>query len=266
MKQESIHGIEALTAFAIAAIRDAGQAAMDSFGKGRGPVKFDEGLVTRAELQISERFQNAVDDRYPDHRMFTSKTLDTAYTHDNRRYLWIFDPIDGVDNYQAGIPIWGMSLALLENFWPVFGTFYMPATGDLFHARAGGEAYWGENRIRMNDDRTIDDESLMFTFSRFHQHYVSRFPGKVRNLGCTGAHMCYVAMGRADVAVTANESFQDLAATRMIVEAAGGRLYKATGEKFYLNDYLNGERIDEHLLVTTPGNCRAVLDCLERRR
>jgi myo-inositol-1(or 4)-monophosphatase len=115
---------------------------LDSFGKGRGP-KFDEGLVTRAELQISECFQNALDNQYPDHRMFTSKTLDTAYTHDNRRYLWIFDPIDGVDNYQAGIPIWGMSLALLENFWPVFGAFYMPATGDLFHARAGGRGLLG---------------------------------------------------------------------------------------------------------------------------
>jgi myo-inositol-1(or 4)-monophosphatase len=264
MPQASIHGIEALTAFAVKAIRSAGQAALNSFGKGRGPAKFDEGLVTRAELQTSQRFQQELDNRYPDHRMFTSTSLDTAYTHDNRRYLWIFDPIDGVDNYQAGIPIWGMSLALLENFWPVFGAYYMPATQDLFHARAGGDAFWGEKRIRMTDDSIIDDESLMFTFSRFHRYYVSRFPGKVRNLGCTGAHLCYVAMGRADVAITANESFQDLAATRMIVEAAGGQLYKASGDKFYLNDYLNGARIEEHLLATTPGNCQAVLDCLER--
>ena len=264
MTQGTVHGIEALTTFAINAIRSSGQAALESFGRGKGSAKFDERLVTRAELQIGNCFRQALGNQYPDHQMFTSKTLDTAYTHDSRRYLWIFDAIDGVDNYQAGIPIWGMSLALLENFWPVFGAFYMPTTGDLFHARAGGDAFWGEKRIRMADDRTIDNESLMFTFSKFHRHYVSRFPGKVRNLGCTGAHLCYVAMGRADVAVTANESFQDLAATRMIVEAAGGRLYKASGEKFYLNDYLNGERIEEHLLVTAPGNCQAVLGCLER--
>ena len=259
------HEIESLTAFAISAVESAGQVALERFGKGRASDKFDEDLVTRAELQISGQFREALDRRYPDHLVFTSRTLDTEYTHDSRRYLWIFDPIDGVDNYQAGIPIWGMSLALLENFWPVFGAFYMPATGDLFHARAGGNAYWGNKRIRMADDRIIDDESLMFTFSRFHRLYLSHFPGKIRNLGCTGAHLCYVAMGRGDVAVTANESFQDLAATRMIVESAGGRLYKASGERFYLNDYLNGERIDEHLLVTAPGNCQAVLEYLEKR-
>jgi len=265
MPQVQPPGIEALTSFAIDAIRSAGQTAMDGYGKGKGSAKFDQGLVTQAELQISQRFQDLLNSRYPDHLMFTSKTLDTAYTHDSRRYLWIFDSIDGVDNYQAGIPIWGMSLALLENFWPVFGAFYMPATGDLFHARAGGDAYWGEDCIRMGADRVIDDESLMFTFSRFHQHYLSRFPGKIRNLGCTGAHLCYVAMGRADIAITANESFQDLAATRMIVEAAGGRLYKVSGERFYLNDYLNGERIEEHLIITSAGSCEAVLECLEKR-
>lgn len=265
MTQDSIHGIEMLTTFAVDAIRGAGQTALDSFGKRTRSTTFDEGLITRAELQIGGRFQQALDDRYPDHRMFTSKSPDTDYTHDNRRYLWIFDPIDGVDNYQAGIPIWGMSLALLENFWPVFGVFYMPATGDLFHARAGGEAFWGDRPIRMAEDRSIDDESLMLTFSRFHRYYTCRFPGKVRNLGCTGAHLCYVAMGRADAAVTANESFQDLAAGRMIVEAAGGRLFKSNGEKFHLNDHLNGERIEEHLLVTAPGNCRTVLGYLEKR-
>jgi myo-inositol-1(or 4)-monophosphatase len=265
MTQAPMHGIESLTAFAINAVRSAGEVALESFGQGRGTAKFDEGLVTRAELQISQHFGHLLDRQFPDHRMFTSKTLDTAYTHDSRRYLWIFDPIDGVDNFQAGIPIWGMSLALLENFWPVFGTFYMPATGDLFHARAGGDAFWGDKQIYMAKDRTIDDESLMFRFSRFHRYYVSRFPGKIRNLGCTGAHLCYVAMGRGDVAITANESFQDLAAARMIVEAAGGQIYKASGEKFFLNDYLNGERIDEHLLVTTPGSCQVVLDCLEKR-
>lgn len=264
MTKEPSLGIDALSTFAIEAIQSAGQSALERFGKGEGRAKFDQGLVTQAELHIGRHFQELLAARYPDHLMFTSAMTDTAYTHDNRRYLWIFDPIDGVDNYQAGIPIWGMSLALLENFWPVFGAFYMPATGDLFHARAGGEAYWGDKRIQMANDQTIDDESLMFTFSRFHRFYHSTFPGKIRNLGCTGAHLCYVAMGRADVALTANETFQDLAATRVIVEAAGGRLFKTSGEKFYLNDFLNGQRIEEHLLATTPGNCSAVLASLRK--
>ena len=51
MTQMPSHGIEALTNFAIDAIGRAGKVAMDSYGKGGGTDKFDEGLVTRAELQ-----------------------------------------------------------------------------------------------------------------------------------------------------------------------------------------------------------------------
>jgi myo-inositol-1(or 4)-monophosphatase len=82
-----------------------------------------------------------------------------------------------VANFQAGIPIWGMSIALLDNFWPIFGVFYMPATGDLFHARAGKDAFWGNDKIRIPDADFIDNESLLLTYSRFNQNYRSTFPG-----------------------------------------------------------------------------------------
>ena len=69
----------------------------------------------------------------------------TSFNHiREERYLWIFDPFDGVANFQAGIPVWGLSLALLENFWPILGAFYMPVTGDLFHAVAGQKRLSGQ--------------------------------------------------------------------------------------------------------------------------
>ena len=166
-------------------------------------------------------------------------------------------------NFQAGIPLWGLSLALLENFWPVFGVFYMPATGDLFHARAGCCAYWGRREIHIPGSEGIDDESLLLTYSRFHHHYRSTFPGKIRSLGCTSAHLCYVAMGRADAVLVANETFQGLAAARVILEAAGGKLCKMDGSEFYLNEYLDGQKIDDHLLVASPENIDPVRKCLQ---
>jgi myo-inositol-1(or 4)-monophosphatase len=92
----------------------------------------------------------------------------------------------------------------------------MPATGDLFHARAGQKAYRGATEIQVSDQDTINDESLFLPFSRFHQRYRTTFPGKVRNLGCTGAHLSYVAMGRADAALLANVTYRDLAAARVL--------------------------------------------------
>jgi myo-inositol-1(or 4)-monophosphatase len=167
-----------------------------------------------------------------------------------------------VANFQAGIPVWGVSLALLDNFWPIFGVVYMPATEDLFHARAGQDAFWGNRKINISASEVIDDESLLLTYSRFHQHYRTNFPGKIRNLGCASAHLCYVAMGRADATIVANESYQGLAAARVIVESAGGKFSKFDGSDFHLNEYLDGQKIDHHLLITAPAHFNQVKNSL----
>jgi myo-inositol-1(or 4)-monophosphatase len=257
------HGIEELNGFATEFIREAGKKALAFYGKGKPQVKFDQGMVIEADLRLTDLFQEKLAERYPEHHVFKFDQVSEDYSHEGKRYLWIFDPVEGVANFQAGIPIWGMSLALLDNFWPIFGVFYMPSTGDLFHARAGHDAYWGKNQIKIDDRQSINDESLLFTFSRFHQHYRSTFPGKIRNLGCASAHICYIASGRADAAVIANESFQGMAAARVIIEAAGGKICKFDGCDFHLNEYLDGQRIDDPLLVATPETFMQVRDYLQ---
>lgn len=258
MVKNSRQDIAELTGFAMDSIIELGKESLSYYGKGRDSVKFDEDLVTEAELHLANAFEGLLKARFPEHQIFEQSKIADDYTHDEKRYLWIFDPIDGVDNFQSGIPIWGISIALLENFWPVFGAFHMPATGDLFHARADGKAYRGNDEIAIPTRNTVDDESILLTYSRFHLNYTSEFPGKIRDLGCTSAHICYVATGRADAAIIANESYQDLAAARIIIEAAGGKICMLDGCNFFLNEYLDGRRIDEHLLVVAPDNFDSV--------
>ncbi len=252
-----------LAAFAIEAIRSAGQEALPYYGKGNPDLKFDEELVTEVELRLSEFFQNRLNAQFPEHQIFLNNHENLEYTHENKRYLWVFDALDGVANFQAGIPVWGMSLALLENFWPVFGAFFMPVTGDIFHARAGQEAFWGEKKIKTGHSAEINDESVLLTYARFHNHYSCNFPGKVRSLGCTAAHICYVAAGRAEAAVLAGETYQNLAATRVITEAAEIKLYRMDGSEFFLNEYLDGSKIGETLLAVNPDNLQNIQDCLK---
>ena len=46
---------------------------------------------------------------------------------------------------------------LSSDFWPVFGVFYMPATGDLFQAQAGNKAFRGKEEIRISAQESIND-------------------------------------------------------------------------------------------------------------
>jgi len=251
-------GIEDLTRFAIDVLRRAGAEALHYYGKGDPRVKFDSDLVTEAELHLVDFFRNQLQAQFPEHGIFGDELPKQDYVHGEKRYLWIYDALDGVANFQAGIPIWGTSLALLENFWPIFGVFYMPVTGDLFHAHAGQQAWWGDVAIVIPDHGEISNESVLLTYSRFHNHYRSTFPGKIRNLGSTAAHLCYVARGCAEGALLASVSYQDLAAAQIILTAAGGKICKLDGQEFHLSDYLDGERIEEHLLAAPDGSHAAI--------
>lgn len=264
MESSHDYGIEELTRFATDFIQSAGVKALQYYGKGEPTIKFDDALVTEAELELADFFQAELRTHFPEHQIFNNSHEMNAYTHEGKRYLWIFDPLDGAANFQAGIPIWGISLALLENGWPILGAFHMPATGDFFHACGGDKAFWGTKKITISEQDDLDDESLFLTYSRFHHYYHSIFPGKIRNLGCTNAHICYVAMGSAEAAIIAAHSYKDIAAARIIVEAAGGKIYKIDRSEFYPNAYLDGAKIEDHLLVTYPAVCAQMIEYLQK--
>ncbi len=258
MAQNESPGISELLNFAVETVKKAGEEALSLYGKGSLEVKFDEELVTEAELRLTGFFRERLNSVYPGHGVFGDPLPAEDYVHGEKRYLWIHDPLDGVANFQAGIPIWGISLALLENFWPVIGVTYMPVTGDLFYAVAGQKAYWGEKEIKIPDTGEISNESVLLTYSRFHNHFNSTFPGKIRNLGSTAAHICYVVRGRAEAALLANASYRDLAAAQIILMAAGGKIHRLDGREFHLSDYLGGQRITDHLIAAPEGSFESI--------
>lgn len=247
-------------------IREAGRIALEGYGKGRPDKKFDEEMVTFFEMKIETFVRSEIEKTFPGHTFFGEGFTDSSrnYRHDVGKYLWVFDALDGVANYQAGIPMWGMSFAVMENLWPLVGAYYMPSTGDMWVAIGGGAMYFNEEERKIVETEPTNNESLLFTYSRFHDHFRTTFPGKIRNLGCTGAHICYVAQGRADGAVIHNVAFKDMVAPLLILESSGGSIEYFEGGKFFINEYVDGRRVKDFLLVAPKGFHEQLRGYLER--
>lgn len=239
--------------FAENLVSQAGKLSLKYYGRGDPQFKFDELLVTEAELAIQEFIRASIAERYPEHHLLGQGEDQIAYNHGERGFQWIADPLDGTANFQAGIPVWGVSLALFKNFWPILGVFYMPATGDSFRALAGRELMVNDNTITLEPEAVATNESILLTYSRFHNEFRSTFPGKIRNLGCTAAHLAYVASSRAEAALLKYVHIWDLAAGLTLLEAAGGEIRYLDGRDFHLNDYLDSQKVDEPLLAAPSG-------------
>ncbi len=251
--------IDDLLKFAIDVVHHCGEKALSFYGKGQKDVKFDEGLVTEAELQLREFFQDQLFARFPDHKVYKTDRGDDGYTHGAKRYLWIYDPLDGVANFQAGIPVWGTSVALFENYWPVFGIFHLPVTGDLFHARAGHKAMWGQKQIHVSSQEMINDESLLLTYSRFHQRYQCSFPGKIRSLGSAVYHGLFTASPTTAGVLQGSVYLWDAAAILAINKAWGIKVGKLDGTPAKIDLWEEKNKaIKVPLLFSAPENFEKV--------
>lgn len=245
-------------------LRKSGAILMEMYGRGKRQLKFDDELVTEAENAGWEVISGKIQGSFEGHGFLRELTEDQLSGEDVPRFLWIIDTLDGAASFQAGMPVWGISAALFEKFWPVLGFLYLPVTGELYSAYAGRQALLNDHPISVREDPTVDNESLVLVYSRFHNDFTSSFPGKLRNFGSSAGHMAYVARGAADACLIKNVSVRDLAAGSIILEAAGGEIRYLDGRPFHVAEYLDGKRVDEPLIAAPKGACTSFLKYFKR--
>lgn len=243
--------------FARTMVRSGGEIAMSHFGHANPDVKYDESLVTEADLEVQEYMRRETSKKFPDHRFLGEENPGGGEAKDSS-FIWVVDPVDGTSAFSRGYPVWGISAALLHKGRVVAGAFYMPITGELFSSTYKGPPVCNDTPIEVRYDETIDNESLMLTYSRFHRDFTTTFPGKVRSMGSTVAHICYVAKGAAWGAVLNRVHIWDIVAGQVILEAAGGEITDFDGNPFEPEKHLSDTRVDKVLLAAAEGQHRDI--------
>jgi len=254
---------EVLT-FAKGLARAGGALAMSFYGRANPLLRFDHDLITEADVAVQDFIRREVLAAYPAHQYLGEEGRQRPQDLEPAEPLWVVDPLDGSASFSAGLPVWGLSLALFDGSRPVLGVIHLPVTSELYSAMVGEKAMLNDRPISVREE-SWDNEALLLTYSRFHSDFVTRFPGKVRSLGSTAAHMAYVARGAAGAALLGNVHVWDIAAGSVILEAAGGAVRDLKGKRVELTGYLQGERIDAALLAAPRGLHADIAASLEPR-
>jgi histidinol-phosphatase len=135
---------------------------------------------------------------------------------------WIVDPIDGTRNFLRGIPIWATLIALEQDGGPAVGVASAPALGRRWWARLGDGAFTDGRALRSSRVARISDAVFSYASRRDAGAELAREVWHARGFGDFWQHML-VAEGAVDIAVDHVVDVWDIAAVRVIVEAAGGR-------------------------------------------
>jgi len=140
--------------------------------------------------------------------------------------VWIVDPLDGTNEFVAGIPEWGISIAMIEDGVAIAGGVCNPAAGEIFlGSKETGVTYNGKlahaskrSHLEGAEILASRSETERGEWARFERaHFV------IRPMGSVAYKLARVSAGLADATWTlCPKNEWDVAAGVALVEAAGG--------------------------------------------
>jgi histidinol-phosphatase len=217
-----------------------GKVAMGHFMRDpRRSKKSDGTWVTEADWAVEAQIRLRIARARPEHNVLGEEEgLSSAGGGPPRNGAptWVVDPIDGTNNYIAGIPVWATLVALRADSETLLGVSHAPALGETYDAGRGLGARFNDAAIRVDPLADLGAATVCCTGAEaFHRSGLGSFHNALiercyrsRGFADFWGHML-VARGAAHVMVEPDLDVWDVAALQPIVEEAGGRVTHLDG-------------------------------------
>jgi histidinol-phosphatase len=152
------------------------------------------------------------------------------------RRRWVLDPIDGTKSYVRGVPTWSTLIGLEVDGEVTVGVVSMPALGRRWWASRGGGAFADGSEIHVSTIAELSAAQLAWSgiedwdaIGRLDAIVsLGRACWRTRGIGDAWQYML-LAEGAVEIALDPEVKVWDLAALKVVVEEAGGRLTDLTG-------------------------------------
>lgn len=228
--------------FALDTATKAGKILMDNYGTNfridfKNADKFN--LVTEIDKKTEDFIVGAIKKAWPNHCVLSEEGGDCGLNPSN--YRWIIDPLDGTTNYSHGHPFFAVSIGLEIDGEILAGVVYAPFFNEMFSAKKGAGAFLNNRKIHVSKNNNLatallgtglihNDQNANL---KHFQYFLKEAQG-IRRCGAAAIDLCYTAAGRLDGFWEPGLWPWDVAAGKLIVEEAGGKITAMDGKKFDL--------------------------------
>lgn len=190
----------------------------------------DFDVVTEADKASERLIIDSIRREFPTHSILSEES--GSDTVADSEWLWVIDPLDGTTNFNQGLPVYSISIALQHNGETVVGVVYAPYLGEMFHAAKGEGAFLNGKKLHCSEndrlstmvtatgmpyDRDRHPDNNLDNIAR-----VSMQVRGIRRMGSAAIDLAYTAAGYFDAYWELNLNLWDIAAGALLVREAGG--------------------------------------------
>jgi fructose-1,6-bisphosphatase/inositol monophosphatase family enzyme len=212
--------------------------------------KEDATLLTVADTQVNDLVIRRIVEAYPTHGV---RGEEASY-HSDRRELWVCDPIDGTDGFTIGVPTAVFSLAYVVDGVPQLAVTLDPFQDRMYSAIKGRGAFCNGRVLHVShrpaEGAIVAVSSNFREIERNAELYkaaVSRGM-TVRMFGGLVFKGNLIAEGKIDGVLFPYCGAHDVAAVKLIVEEAGGRVTDIYGNEQRYDQPITGAIISNGLI------------------
>ncbi len=181
----------------------------------KGPKDF----VTKTDKRVEKILIDELSKTKKNYSFITEET--GKILNQNKDIFWVIDPIDGTTNFLHGVPHFAISVALQQDDEILIGLIFDPIKNEIFYAEKNNGSYNNNTRIRVSKKNNL--EECLFATDNFGISSVYPILN-LRNTGCAALDLAYVGCGRFDGYFHNNINLWDIAAGKIIIEEAGGKV------------------------------------------
>ncbi len=195
-------------------------------------------LLTEADIEVQKRVVSVISRHFPKDLIVAEESGLNGNPEAVPSRCWTIDPIDGTQNFLRGIfPVFGLSLAFLEQGKGSAGCVFLPVTGDRFLAERGKGASWNGKRLAVTRAASLELSRVEIDFQgpKYRSTTLTRVEsllkqaGQLRAYGCGVVGFCHVATGEGELYVNLGLDPWETAVGQLLVEEAGGRVSRLEG-------------------------------------
>lgn len=189
--------------------------------------KADDSPVTIADKRAEELIRTAVARHFPDDGFLGEEFGDQP---GSSGFRWVIDPIDGTKSFIRHIPIWATLIGLEYKGEQIGGVAYIPVFNQVYRALRGDGAFMNDRRVRVSEVNELSGSLLCYSSIGWFQKagreqvFLDLVARTQRQRGFGDFYgFVLVAEGAAEMMVEHGVNPWDVAATKAIIEEAGGR-------------------------------------------
>jgi myo-inositol-1(or 4)-monophosphatase len=187
--------------------------------------KSDGSLVTEVDRAIEVFIREQITQKFPTHAILGEEFGMDSVPNTNTP-LWAIDPIDGTTNLANNIPLWGVSIGLVDNGKPVVGALSFPLLGEVYSGATGHGAFHNDQPLLpLGEGGPLENEdpySICTTCVKIWDF--AKMPAKLRIFGSSALDICWTATGRTRGAQSVGVALWDVAAAGCIAAEVGCEL------------------------------------------